>query len=171
MSGRTCDATKRTAPTRTRCSRRTAGRHPRRPIKSAEQQTLQALHRLRQQWQTTRTRRINLLRALLCEHGLVFPRGALTVQRRIAALIDDARVDVSPLLRLMLRAGLDEIHVLEQQVAMLDRQLAAVARTHPMAQRLLQIPGIGVITATALLGSVPHIHGFRRGRHFRAGSD
>jgi transposase len=136
------------------------------PIKSVEQQTLQALHRVRQQWQTTRTRRINLLRALLVEQGLVFPRGAITVQRRIAALIDDPDAALPALLRPLLRAGLEEIHQLEAHVATIDRELTRIARRHPMARRLQQIPGIGVITATAFIGAVPHIHAFRRGRQF-----
>lgn len=136
------------------------------PVKSIEQQTLQALHRVRQQWQTTRTRRINLLRALLCEHGIVFPTGAVTVQRRISALIDDPDAPLPPLLRTLLRAGLDEIRGLEAQVTMIDRELGRIARLHPIACRLQQVPGVGIITATAMIAAVPHIHGFRRGRHF-----
>jgi transposase len=136
------------------------------PIKSAEHQTLQALHRVRQQWQSTRTRRINLLRALVCEHGLVFPTGAVSVQRRLAALIDDPDAAIPGLLRTMLRAGLDEIRDLEAHVSMIDRELQRIAREHPVARRLQQIPGVGVITATAFVGAVPHIQGFRRGRHF-----
>jgi transposase len=139
------------------------------PIKSVEQQTLQALHRVRQQWQTTRTRRINLMRALLCEHGIVFPTGAVTVQRHISALVDEPDAPLPPLLRTMLRAGLDEIRGLEAHVTMIDRELSRIARQHPIACRLQQVPGVGVITATALLAAVPHIHGFRRGRHLRAG--
>lgn len=135
-------------------------------VKTAEQQTLQGLHRVRQQWQTTRTARLNLLRALLMEQGHVFPVGAITVQRRITALLADPAAALSPLLRTMLSAGLDEIHVLETNVARIDRELAQLARQHPIAQRLQQIPGVGVITATALVGSVGHIHSFRRGRQF-----
>lgn len=136
------------------------------PVKTAEQQTLQGLHRVRQQWQTTRTARLNLLRALLMEQGLVFPVGATTVQRRIAALLTDPAADLSPLLRTMLSAGLDEVRVLESNVARIDHELTQLARHHPIAQRLQQIPGIGVITSTALVGSVGHIHSFRRGRQF-----
>lgn len=136
------------------------------PVKSAEQQALQGLHRVRQQWQTTRTARLNLLRALLVEQGIVLPLGARTVQRRISALLTDPVTDLSPLLRTMLSAGLEEVRLLEQNVARLDAELTQLARQHPIARRLQQIPGIGVITATALVGSVGHIHGFRRSRQF-----
>ena len=49
---------------------------------------------------------------------------------------------------------------------MIDKQLAGVVREHAVARRLVEIPGVGVITATALIGAVGHIHAFRRGRHF-----
>ena len=167
MCGRTVrrDKTDRTDADALLEAHRCAGIHAV-PIKSVEQQTVQALHRVRQQWQTTRTRRINLLRALLCEQGIVFPRGATTVQRRIAALVDDPDVAIPGLLRTLLRAGLEDIHHLEEHVATIDRELGRIARTHPVARRLQQIPGIGIITATAFLGAVPHIHAFRRGRQF-----
>ena len=136
------------------------------PVKTTEQQTLQGLHRLRQQWQTTRTARLNILRALLAEHGVIFPVGATTVQRHIAALVGDPASTVPSLLRTLLSAGLDEVRLLEQNVARLDHELTQLARHHPIAQRLQQIPGVGVITSTALVGSVAHMHSFRSGRHF-----
>lgn len=136
------------------------------PVKTIDQQTLQALHRVRQQWQTTRTGRINLLRGLLREHGFAFPVGARIVQQRIAALLHESESEVPPLLRVTTAAVLEEIRSLTTQIATIDRQLTQLARTLPAAQRLQQIPGVGIITATALIGSVPHIHAFRRGRHF-----
>jgi transposase len=70
------------------------------------------------------------------------------------------------LLRSAAALVLDEIRAAERSLAVLDRQLAQLARTLPAAQRLLQIPGVGVITATALLGWVPHIQSFGRARQF-----
>jgi transposase len=69
------------------------------PVKSADQQTLQGLHRVRQQGQRTRTARINLARALLREQGIDVPAGAYLVHRRIAALLRDETVGVPPALR------------------------------------------------------------------------
>lgn len=136
------------------------------PVKTVEQQTLQSLHRVRQQWQTTRTARINALRALLREQGFVFATGAKTIVPRIARLIADPDVALSPWLRATATVLLDELRRLHANVAALDRELLAFARTQPTLTRLQTIPGVGVITATALLGSVPHIHAFRRGRDF-----
>jgi transposase len=60
----------------------------------------------------------------------------------------------------------DQVRVLERRVKDIDRQLARVAKADPIALRLLTILGIGVITATALLGTVGHIHAFSRARYF-----
>jgi transposase len=143
---------------------RCGGIHPV-PLKTVEQQMLQALHRVRRQWQKTRTARINLLHALLCEQGVVFPRGA-TLQRRVAVAIADATVPLPDLTRETARWLLDELRGIETQLAAIDRRLQQIARNDPAAVRLLTIPGVGVITATALVASVTHINGFRRGREF-----
>jgi transposase len=136
------------------------------PVKSVEQQALQALHRVRTQWQAARTARINMVRGLLREHGYPVPTGARTVVARVTAVLEDPASVLPGQLRHVVRALLDEVRDLETRVADVDRELAQVARTHPAAARLQQVPGVGVITATALVGAVSHIHAFRRGRDF-----
>lgn len=136
------------------------------PVKTSEQQALQALHRVRTQWQATRTNRINVLRGLLREQGYPVPVGARTVLTRVMGLLDDPARDLPASLRALGLALVEEVRALEDRVAALDRQLAAVARDQPAATRLQQIPGVGVVTATALVGAVSHIHAFPRGRDF-----
>jgi transposase len=136
------------------------------PVKTVEQQMIQAVHRLRQQWQITRTARINFVRALLREQGIVFPVRTRTLQRQIAAVIADPETPLSDLTRQTASWVLEDLEAVDGQLKQLDRRLAHIARTHPIAGRLQQIPGIGVVTSTALVGSVPHIHAFRRGRQF-----
>ena len=136
------------------------------PVKTVEQQTLQALHRVRTQWQAARTARINVVRGLLREQGLPVPVGARTVLARVAAILEDAEVALPDLLRHTVALVVEEIRALEARVAAIDRQLAHVAAEDPVAQRLQQVPGVGVLTATALVGAVGHIHAFRRGREF-----
>lgn len=97
---------------------------------------------------------------------MVVPAGAPQLARRVTALLDDPAVPLPALLRTTLGALLVELHALDAQLGDLDRQIGHLARTHPIAIRLQQIPGIGPLTATALVGSVPHIAAFRRGRHF-----
>jgi len=136
------------------------------PVKTLEQQTLQALHRVRTQWQTARTARINVVRGLLREHGFPVPVGGRTVVTRVSTIVADATVALPDLLRLTLSLVIEEIRALEARVAEIDQRLKHVATVHPVAQRLQQVPGVGVLTATALVGAVPHIHAFRRGRDF-----
>jgi transposase len=83
---------------------------------------------------------------------------------RIAAILDDPTRALPAVLHQTLTALVDEVRALEARVATVDRELARVARVQPAAARLQQIPGVGVVTATALVGAVSHIHTFRRGR-------
>lgn len=133
------------------------------PIKTVEQQSIQALHRVRQAWQTTRTARINLLRSLLREQGLALRGGATRLRPQVAAVLGEETA-LPPQTRELVAWVLADLTHVEQQLAQIDRRIALLARTHPIAVRLQQIPGIGPLTATALVGSVPHIGAFRRGR-------
>jgi transposase len=136
------------------------------PVKTPEQQALQSLHRLRSQWHRTRTARINTIRGLLREHGLVLPVGARKLRERVVALLDQRAPELPGLIPHMIEWLLEELVAIEQRLRAVDRDLEQLAKQHPVAARLQQIPGIGALTATALVGSVPHIHAFQRGRHF-----
>ncbi len=136
------------------------------PVKTVDQQTLQVLHRVRTQWQAARTARINAMRGILREFGLPIGVGARRALRRIPALLEDATIALPDLVRHTVSGLLQEVRDLEDRIAATDQQLMRVVREHPVARRLHQIPGVGVITATALVGAVGNIHAFRRGRHF-----
>jgi transposase len=134
------------------------------PVKSVEQQAVQGLHRIRSQWQDTRRQRICLARGLLAEFGVHLPAGAAGIVARLRASLEQAPA----LLAGSLESVLEEITELDTKIQQLDRRLAELTKASQIAQRLLTIPGIGVITATALIGSVPDIHAFRRARSFAA---
>ncbi len=136
------------------------------PVKTPEQQALQALHRVRTQWQQTRTARINALRGMLREHGMPIALGARTVLTKMPRILEDADNGLPAHLCQALALVYEEVRALERRVEDIDRQLVRVAKADPVAQRLLTIQGIGVITATALLGAVAHIRAFRRARYF-----
>ena len=136
------------------------------PVKTAEQQALQSLHRVRTQWQTARTARMNVIRGLLREYGIPLRAGAVTIRRAVPALLDDGNQALPRLLRQMLRQLLEELRDLEGRIKAIDQQLGELAEADPIARRLQTVPGVGVMVATGLLGSVAHIHAFRRGRHF-----
>lgn len=132
-------------------------------IKSPEQQAIQGLHRLRSQWMATRTARINGLRGLLQELGLVLPIGAKNALQQLPQVIDHD--DVPPTLRPSLMEVLAEIRDLEQRIDQVERQLDAMTRHDPAVQCLQQISGIGLLTSTALVASAVDARNFRNGRH------
>jgi transposase len=133
-------------------------------VKSTDQQALQGLHRIRQQWVATRRQRITLARGLLAEFGISLPAGAAGIVRRLQAIVEG----VPAMLLSALTPVVDEIGELEQRIKQLDRQLTTIAKASPDIQRLMTIPGIGVIIATAMVGSVADIHRFQRARQFAA---
>jgi transposase len=134
-------------------------------VKSIEQQCLQGLHRVRSGWMATRTARINALRGLCREFGFAVKVGAKAGLQQISAVIGQIPESLRP----ALQGLLDEVRELEQRIATIERQLAAIARHSQPCQRLLSAPGIGLLTATAMVaatgGSVAH---FKSARHFAA---
>ena len=135
------------------------------PVKSVAQQTLAALHRLRSAWLASRTARINTLRGLLREFGVVIPLGARHVLPHVQSLLEDADSVLPHALRPALAEGCAEIRELEDRTHAVERQLATLARQTPVVARLLTIPGIGLLTATALVAFVGDVHRFPSGRH------
>jgi transposase len=144
---------------------RCGGIHPV-AVKTVEQQTLQALHRVRAQWQAARTARLNVIRGVLREYGVAFPAGARTALKRIPSVLEDTTLGLPAVVCATVAMLFEEVRALEARVATIDQQLARIAREHPIAQRLQQVPGVGVITATAFVGAVGHMHAFRRSRQF-----
>ncbi len=135
------------------------------PVKSADQQCLASLHRLRSGYITTRTARINATRGLLREYGINIPVGARKVVPAVVTLEADA---VPAPLRVALAEVVDEVRELEARIVAIEHQLKAMVQQTPVAQQLLTIPGIGLITATALVGKVGDFRRFRSARHLSA---
>jgi len=136
-------------------------------IKSVEQQALQGLHRIRSLWMGTRTSRINALRGFCREFCIAIPVGARTGIEAISRVLADPRSAVPDMIRGTARLLIEEIRLLEARIAQLERELAEIARHSPACTTLLSIPGIGLLTATAMVaatsGDVSH---FKDARHF-----
>ena len=135
------------------------------PLKSEAQQALTALHRLRSTWLATRTARLNTVRGLLREFGIAIPVGARRVRPTLAALLaDDAALPAA--LRPSLHSALEEIGELEGRLREVERQIAALAVATPTVQSLRTVPGVGLLTSTALVAFVGDAHRFPSARHF-----
>lgn len=134
-------------------------------VKSQDQQQILALHRVREQWKRTRTARINGMRGLLREFGVIAPKGADRFLARLPQLLESQRELLPERLRRVLLAFWAEVEALEEHMRAVEKELAEIVRAHPVMRALLEIPGIGVLTATALYVSVGNIHLFPNGRH------
>jgi len=141
-----------------------SGQLPAVPVKRVEQQAMVALHRVREQWKTTRIARINALRALLAAQGVLLPIKTVAALTAAPSILADAAVPVS--LRHVLTLLHEESRAIEGHIKAVETQLRDVAAQDPVIQRLRTVPGVGLLTATALVGSVGNIHAFRRGRQF-----
>jgi len=136
------------------------------PVKTPEQQGVQALHRVREFHKAQRTAAINLVRGLLREFGLVIPLGAAKVRPATLVALEDAENELPMELRATLAELLDSIAQAEQAMAAVEARLRAFAARDLRSQRLQAVGGIGLITATALSASIGELERFRSGRHF-----
>ncbi len=134
-------------------------------IKSEDQQAVLALHRVREQWKSTRTMRINGMRGLLREFGITSPKGAGKFLARLPQLLEAHRERLPARVRRVVLAFWQEACDLDLKMRQIEKELEGIAREHPVLRTLLEIPGIGAITATALYASVGNIHLFPSGRH------
>jgi transposase len=133
------------------------------PVKGLDAQAIQGLHRIRSQWIATRTSRINTLRGLLREFGVLLPVGATAALKLMAGAIEDEAVP--PRLRSALQAMFEEIRELERKAIEIERQLECLSEEVPAVDHLRSISGIGLMTATALYASAGDPKNFRSGRH------
>ena len=122
------------------------------PVRSVEQQMLQQLHRVREQWKHTRTQRINGLRGFLRELGFAIPLGAKVAQKQARHLIDDPAIP-GPL-KIIFSRMLDDIATLKADMVGVERQLKALTKTNADIQRLQTVAGVRLLTSTALVAAV-----------------
>ena len=138
------------------------------PIKNVEQQSVLSLHRVRQGFVRARTAQANQIRGLLGEYGLVVPQGIAYIAQRVPALIEDAENELPGSFRLLIQRLLDHLKLLQQQVDEIEAQIKAWHRASEASQRLEKVPGIGPLTATALVASIGDAKNFDNGRQFAA---
>lgn len=136
------------------------------PLKSIAQQGLTALHRFRSCWVAARTARINTIRGVLRELGILIPLGARKVVPAVFAALEDGDSGVPDALRPTLASACKEIGELNERIRAVERELEALAGQTPRVAQLRTIPGIGLMTSTAVAGVVGDLRRFPSGRHF-----
>jgi transposase len=138
------------------------------PIKNIEQQALLGLHRARQGFVTERTAQANQIRGLLSEFGLVMPVGIRCIGSKLPEILEDAENGLSGASCSLFTRLLEHFRTLDRQVEDLEREINAWHRENLASQRLQRIPGIGPLTASALVASVGDAKVFHNGRQFAA---
>jgi transposase len=138
-------------------------------VKSAEQQAAGLVFRTRDLLVRQRTQLINAIRGHLAEHGWVAPKGPSHVAMLAGLLEDEEMASSLPeAARSMIKVMLDLLDQLDGKIADLDKEIARRAREDEVSRRLMTIPGIGPITATAIAALAPPAETFAKGRDFAA---
>ncbi len=137
-------------------------------VKSPDQQSVLMLHRTRHLFVRQRTTLINALRAHLAEFGIVAGVGRNGLEKLLQVIADGDDERVPTAARDCLLALRDQLEMVKQQVAEMDRRVLAWHRASEVSQRLDDIPGVGPLIATALVASVPDPHAFKSGRDLAA---
>ncbi|BAO92589.1 MULTISPECIES: IS110 family transposase [Caballeronia] len=138
------------------------------PLKNVDQQAVLAVHRARQGFVIARTAQANQIRGLLAEFGIVFAQGIANVHRRTRELIEDASNELPSNFRLLIDRLLTNLDQLDKQVSELEAQIKAAHRANEMSKKLERIPGIGPITASALIATIGDAKSFTNGRQLAA---
>lgn len=146
-----------------------AAQHPdirRVALKSEQQQAELSVHRVRSHWMQVRTATINSLRGLLYEFGVVLPKG----RRCALRLLAEQRAQIDPQLPdamvQLLNSQLQALSALDEQIASLETQIEGTHCSNEVAQRLRQVPGIGLLGATALAATLGDGSSWRSAREF-----
>lgn len=134
------------------------------PIKTLEQQDVQALHRVRSSLIGQRTAQANQIRGLVAEYGLVAPKQLAPLRRAIPEWLEDASNKLSGRFRYLLSCLQEELLRVDSRLKELDREIEQLASSLPDARRLQQLHGVGPLVATALVAHFGDARHFTRGR-------
>lgn len=137
-------------------------------VKTAEQQAILAVHRARQGFVKARTAQANQIRGLLTEFGIVIPQGIGHIAKRVPEILEDAENGLPGVFRGLLQRLVDHLKELDRQAGELEREIKLWHRQNEVSSRLAEIPGIGPISASALVASIGDVGNFKNGRQLAA---
>jgi transposase len=138
------------------------------PIKNAEQQAILSVHRARQGFVKARTAQANQIRGLLAEYGITIPQGISHIAKRVPEIIEDGEIELPGSFRLLIQRLVDHLKELDRQVGELETVIQLWHRENAASQKLAKIPGIGPITASAMVASIGDAKNFKDGRQLAA---
>lgn len=137
------------------------------PTKSVEQQDILAIHRVKSRLTGDRTQLANQIRGLLQEHGIILPKGISAI-KKIPLTIEDATNELTHCGRELIKELYEEFLLLNNKIKSYEEKIKNLSKNDKRCVRLQTIPGIGKITATAIVAAVGEGEVFKKGRHFSA---
>lgn len=150
------------------CEAMTRPNMPAVPIKNATQQAILSVHRARQGFVKARTAQANQIRGLLTEYGIVIPKGIGHIAKRVPEILEDGENDLPGSFRLLIQRLADHLKELDRQVGELETQIQLWHRENSASKKLEKIPGIGPMTASAMVASIGDARNFKNGRQLAA---
>ena len=138
------------------------------PIKTDDQLDMQSLHRVRERWIMRRTAVVNQIRGLLLERGITVRTGRCHLDAALPNILEDGSTVLSGALRFLLVELKRELEQLASHIEQTETLIQRVAQQSEACQRLDAIPGIGPLTATALIAAIGNGEAFRKDREFAA---
>lgn len=136
--------------------------------KTIEQQDIQSIHRIRQGYLSHRTELTNRIRGILQEYGIVVALGIIKLRKALPLIIEDGENELTMRIRLILQDLYEELVHLNEKTQKYDVILESIAKEKAPCERLMTIPGIGVMTATCLYSTLGDGKVFNNGRHVAA---
>ena len=137
-------------------------------VKSEEQQSILSLHRIREQLIKIRTIQVNQIRGLLYEFGADLPQGRQKGLKEVPDALADLEKSLSPMLLDTVRQQLKRLEEMDKDIADVEKRLTLWKKGQEAVTRLMAIPGMGLLTATAIIATVGDMKSFRSGREFAA---
>ena len=137
-------------------------------VKTVEQQDIQAVHRVRFELSNQRKAKANQIRGLVAEYGLVAPKELVQLRVAIPGWLEDAKNGLTDRFRRLLNGLWHDMLALDQRMTELDREIAQIAASDPVARRLQQLRGVGPMIATAMVATLGDGKQFANGRQMAA---
>lgn len=138
------------------------------PVKDVEQQSVLMVHRARTLLIADRTALVNQIRGFLGEFGIVVSQGVAQICHALPCILENAENGLTSLSREILSDCQDQLIALSSRIDEYDKRIVAIAKKMEAAKRLMKLPGVGVMTATAIVATAGNAKTFKNGRQFAA---
>ena len=137
-------------------------------IKNVEQQAILSVHRARQGFVKARTAQGNQIRGLLSEFGIVIPQGISSIMKQVPEILEDGENGLPGVMRNLIERLTENLKEMDRQAKELEAQIQIWHRENEASRKLAEIPGLGPITASAIVATVGDAREFKNGRQLAA---